>query len=74
MILEELSYRNEWSFHAVLTDVECEFSYNISLMEALKSIEMDGDYVIAIIKKSEMGDDNFLAGLPFTLQVSGSRK
>lgn len=63
-----------WSFHAVLTDVECEFLYSVSLMEALKSMEADSDYVVAIIKESEVGDDEFLAGLPFAFQMSGSEK
>jgi len=43
-------------------------------MEAFKSMEADSDYIIAIIEESEMGNDQFLARLPFALQVSGSRK
>jgi len=42
---------------AVLTDVECEFSYRVSLMEALQSVEADSNYVVAIIEESEMSDN-----------------
>lgn len=59
---------------AVLTDVECEFSYRVSLMEALESMEANGDYVIAVIEESEMRDDQLLARLSLALQVSGSKK
>lgn len=52
---------------AVLTDVECEFSYRVSLMEALESMEADGNYVVAIIEESEMSDNQLLAGLSLTL-------
>lgn len=59
---------------AVLTDVECEFSYRVSVVEALESMETDGNYVVAIIEESEMSDDQLLAGLSLALQVSGSEK
>lgn len=52
---------------AVLTDVECEFSYRVSLMEALQSVEADSNYVVAIIEESEMSDNQLLAGLSLTL-------
>lgn len=52
---------------AVLTDVECEFSYRVSLMEALESMEADGNYVVTIIEESEMSDNQLLAGLSLTL-------
>lgn len=60
------------SFRAVLTDVECEFPYRVSLMEALKPVEADCDYIETIIEKTEMGDDQLLARLPLALQMSGS--
>jgi len=62
------------SFRAVLTDVEREIPYRVSLMEALEPVKADGDYVVAVIEESEMSDDQFLAGLSFALQVPGSGK
>jgi len=60
------------SFRAVLTDVECEFSYRVSLMEALEPVKADSDYVVAVIEESEMSDDQFFAGLSLALQVPSS--
>lgn len=41
-------------------------------MEALQSVEADGDDVVTVVEKAEMCDDQLLAGLPFAFQVSGS--
>lgn len=62
------------SFRAVLTDVEREFPYRVSLVEALEPVKADGDYVVAVIEEPEMSDDQFFARLSLALQVPGSGK
>lgn len=51
----------------LLTDVEREFAYVITLMEALESVETNGNYVVTEIYESEMSNYELLARLPFAL-------
>lgn len=56
----------------MLTDVERELPYCVTLMEALESVEADGDDVVTVVEKAEMSDDQLLAGLPLAFQMSSS--
>lgn len=40
----------------MLTDVECELTYRVTLMEALEPVEADGDDVVAVVEEAEMSD------------------
>ena len=39
-------------FHIVLTDVECEIAYGITLMEAFESMKANSNNIVIVIEKS----------------------
>ena len=58
--------------HSVLTDVECEVSYRIALMEALQTMESNSNYVMTKMKKSQVGYNELFAILSLAFEVPSS--